>query len=130
MPASPATASPVPATSTRGQGSEQWGLVATPSVEIGTRIDLDATYTMRAYARAGVSLATQDSWTTDASLSSAPAGTGPFQSKVPMDSAIGRLGAGIQLQAGERLSFGVEYQGELSSKTTSNAGSLRLDLAF
>ena len=108
----------------------QWSLHATPAIEIGTRVDLNETTVMRAFAATGVSFSSADSWETSARLASAPAGVGVFDSEVPLASVVGRLTAGIDLANDDGFSLRVNYQGSFSDTYTSHGGALRIGYKF
>ncbi len=111
--------------------SSRWGVVGTPSVEIGKRFDLGPGYTLRGYARAGVSVSSVRDWTTQTRLAAAPSGAGGFDVTLPMDTVYGRVGAGVQLAGTNNgLSVRVEYDGAFSGHTSRNGGSLRVAQAF
>lgn len=111
-------------------GSDQLSLVATPSVEIGGRVAVGETNTLRPYARVGLALSNQDDWTSEARLSSAPGGAGDFDSSVPIDEVTAKVGAGLQLTTRRGLELRLQYDGQFSSNVTSHGGSLRLALPF
>ncbi|RVM75156.1 autotransporter domain-containing protein, partial [Sinorhizobium meliloti] len=75
----------------------QWSFHATPAIEVGTRVEVNETTVMRAFAGAGVSFSTVDSWDTSARLAGAPAGIGMFDSEVPLADVVGRVTAGLDL---------------------------------
>jgi uncharacterized protein YhjY with autotransporter beta-barrel domain len=111
-------------------GAGQWSFHATPAVEIGTRVELSETTVMRAYAAAGVSFSSTDSWDTSARLAHAPAGIGTFDSEVPLADVVGRLTAGVDLANDNGFSVRAQYSGAFSDTYTSHGGSLRLSYKF
>ena len=111
-------------------GAGQWSFHATPAVEIGTRVELNETTVMRAYAAAGVSFSTVDSWDTSARLAQAPAGIGGFDTEVPLADVVGRLTAGVDLANDNGFSVRAQYSGAFSDTYTSHGGSLRLSYKF
>ncbi|MGO4840519.1 autotransporter domain-containing protein, partial [Rhizobiaceae sp. 2RAB30] len=96
------------------QGTSQWSFHATPAVEVGTRVEVNETTVMRAYAAAGVSFGTADSWDTTARLAAAPAGVGLFDSQVPLADVVGRLTAGVDLANDNGIGLRLNYQGSFS----------------
>jgi uncharacterized protein with beta-barrel porin domain len=110
--------------------SDQWGLVVTPSVELGGRIALPGTYVLRPYGRMGVSFGNQSGWTSSSSFDGAPDGAGTFDTDVPMDDIVARVAGGMQLDGENGLGVRLQYDGEFSANLTSHAGSLRVSWAF
>lgn len=110
--------------------SGQWSFHATPALEVGTRVALNETTVMRAFAAAGVSFGSADSWETTARLANAPAGTGSFDSEFPLAQVVGRLTAGVDLAADNGFGLRVNYQGSFSDTYTSHGGALRLSYRF
>jgi uncharacterized protein with beta-barrel porin domain len=85
---------------------------------------------MRAFAAAGVSFSSADSWDTSARLANAPAGIGTFGSEVPLAAVVGRLTAGVDLASDNGFSLRLNYQGSFSDTYTSHGGALRLSYKF
>ncbi|HMR31496.1 MAG TPA: autotransporter outer membrane beta-barrel domain-containing protein [Geminicoccaceae bacterium] len=112
------------------RSSDQWSLVATPSVEVGGRVTVGETNTLRPYARVGLALSNQDDWTSKARLAAAPGGADGFESSVPMDEVTTKVGAGLQLDTQRGLELRLQYDGQFSSNLTSHGGSLRIALPF
>jgi outer membrane autotransporter protein len=110
--------------------SDQWALVATPSLELGGRIDLTEGWMFRPYLRGGVSFANQSSWSSAARLAGAPDDAGSFATEVPIDEVVGRIDAGLQVLNGGDVGVRVQYDGEFSGNVASHGGSLRVDLRF
>ncbi|OMQ38862.1 autotransporter outer membrane beta-barrel domain-containing protein [Ensifer sp. 1H6] len=108
----------------------QWSFHATPAIEVGTRVDVNKTTVMRAFAAAGVSFSSADSWDTSARLANAPAGIGTFGSEVPLGDVVGRLTAGVDLASDNGFSLRLNYQGSFSDTYTSHGGALRLGYKF
>jgi hypothetical protein len=112
-------------------GRSEWALLASPTLEIGTRYDLADDYSLRAYARVGATFSSLDSWATTARLVGAPAGIDSFTITKPMDTVYGRVGAGLQLTSlNKRVSLQAEYNGDFSSSSTRHTGSLKLSVGF
>ncbi len=110
--------------------TRQWSFTTTPAIEIGTRVDLSETTVMRAYAAAGVSFSSADSWDTSARLANAPAGVGAFESTVPLADVAGRLSAGVDIANADGFSLRVGYQGSFSDTYSSHGGTLRIAYKF
>ncbi|HWL71313.1 MAG TPA: autotransporter outer membrane beta-barrel domain-containing protein, partial [Geminicoccus sp.] len=112
------------------EASDQWGLVATPSLELGGRLDLAQGWMFRPYLRGGVSFADQSAWRSTARLAGAPDGAGSFATEVPIDEVVSRVDAGLQILNGGDVAVRVQYDGEFSDNVTSHGGSLRVDFRF
>jgi T5SS/PEP-CTERM-associated repeat protein/autotransporter-associated beta strand protein len=108
----------------------EWSFHATPALEVGTRVALGETTVMRAFAAAGVSFSSADSWETSARLANAPAGVGAFDTEVPLADVVGRLTAGVDIANDNGFSLRVNYQGSFSDTYTSHGGALRLGYKF
>ena len=118
------------ALSLKVEDESQWSLIATPSIELGTRIDLKPKQSLRAYSRVGVSFANQDDWHSSARFRDAPAGSGALSSVIPIDNVTGRVDVGLEFAASERLKLRLQYDGAFSENTNSHTGSLRASWAF
>lgn len=109
---------------------DQWSFHATPALEVGTQVSLGETVVLRAFAGAGVSFGSADTWETHARLISAPAGTGTFQSDMPLPGTTGRIYAGVDIASGNGFSLRTQYSGGFSDSTSSHSGTLRLSYRF
>ena len=85
---------------------------------------------LRPYAYAGVTVLTDDDWTAKARFNGAPSGTGSFETSLPIDDLVARIGAGVQVLTAAGVDFRFQYDGEFSDRTSSNAGSLKAILPF
>lgn len=110
--------------------SDQFVVGLSPMLEIGGRVDLSQGATMRPYAYAGASFLSDDSWDAQARFKGAPAGSDGFTTSLPGDNVIGRFGVGLQVNNQSGLDFRLQYDGEVSSKTTSHAGQLKVMYRF
>ena len=106
-------------------------LVVTPSVEIGTSRALKGGWSVAASAIAGISLSTEDDWSTSASLVAAPVGADAFSTSVPIAEVVGRIGLGVSL-ANLDAGFDVkaEYNGAFGNDYQSHGGRLRFTKKF
>ena len=111
-------------------GASQTTAMLTPMLEIGGRIAIDETMTLRPFLMAGVSFLSSDQWKQTGRLISAPAGAGGFTTSVPMDQVAGRVTAGVQLYTGRLLDFRVQYEGEYGGTVTAHGGSLVMSVKF
>ncbi|WP_051439512.1 autotransporter outer membrane beta-barrel domain-containing protein [Bordetella petrii] len=110
--------------------SDQFVVGLSPMLEVGGRLDLPAGATMRPYAYAGASFLSDDSWDAQARFKGAPAGSDGFRASLPGDDVIGRFGVGMQVNNRSGLDFRLQYDGEVSSHTTSHAGQLKVIYRF
>ncbi|WP_343715314.1 hypothetical protein [Inquilinus sp.] len=85
---------------------------------------------LRPYAYAGVTVLSDDDWTAKARFTGAPSGTGGFDASLPIDDVVARIGAGVQLMTTAGMDIRLQYDGEFSDRTSSNAGSLKAILPF
>ena len=112
-------------------GASQWTALATPALEVGTRLDLEGGYVLRGYAKVGATFSTTDGWTSTMRLEAAPASVGGFSVVLPMDDVFGRVGAGVDLMGLKNgISLRAEYEGAFSEHTSRNMGSLRFAVDF
>ncbi|WP_353151899.1 autotransporter outer membrane beta-barrel domain-containing protein [Pollutimonas bauzanensis] len=112
------------------QDSNQFVIGLSPMIEVGGRVELNNGAVMRPFAYAGVSLLSQDSYKVRASLQGAPVGSGDFETSMPMDNVIGRLGFGLQVSNVEGVDFRLQYDGEFSSHAQSHSGTLKVMVPF
>jgi len=99
-------------------------------LEMGGRVDLSSGWTLRPYASAGVSLLSQDSWVTTASLQGAPEGIGSFDIVSNLPDTLLRLDLGLQLFQERGLEMRAVYGLATGDDYLSNSGSLRLAHRF
>lgn len=112
------------------ESSDQFVVGLSPTLEFGGKVPLTNGAIMRPYMYAGVSLLSDDEYTVKAKLQGAQAGTGSFDSSLPMDDVIGRIGAGIQVSNAGGVDFRLEYDGQFSSHVQSHRGSVKLMVPF
>lgn len=110
--------------------SNQFVMGLSPTLEVGGRVPLGNGAIMRPYMYGGVSFLSEDEYTVNAHLQGAPAGSGSFETAVPMDDVIGRIGAGLQVSHAGGIDFRLQYDGEFSSHTQSHRGSLKVMVPF
>lgn len=110
--------------------TEQTTLALTPAVEVGGRLDLDTGYTLRPYARLGVTLLGDDDWTVSARLAGAPVGTPGFETRIPVDRVTTQVSAGLEVRAAEGLELRLSYDGAFSDYLQGHAGTLTMAWGF
>ena len=105
-------------------------LTGTPWMKLGRRVDLQGGGVLDAFVSAGVSLSTGEDFDTTARLSNAPAGTGDFTTRLDNPNVIGRLSAGLEVYATDRIQLRLQYDGSLADDQTSTGGQIRLSYFF
>ncbi|WP_153001052.1 autotransporter outer membrane beta-barrel domain-containing protein [Thiomicrospira sp. XS5] len=110
--------------------AQQTAFIGTPTLEIGSQFELSEGRTLRAFVRGGISMSSQDSWTTSARFSSAPDGVQDFETKIPIAQTVGRMNLGLQLFSTEGLDLRAEYEGGFGDDFETHAGMLRLIKKF
>src|SRR5690606_21756406 len=108
------------------ESSNQFVMGLSPMLEFGGKMALDNGTIMRPYLYGGVTLLSKDEYTVKARLQGAPAGAGSFETSLPMDNVIGRLGAGLQISNVSGIDIRLQYDGEFASKRQSHRGSLKV----
>ena len=111
------------------EDSDQFTFAFSPTLEVGGHVPA-GNATLRPYAYAGVSILTDDDWTAKARFTGAPGGAGSFDTSLPIDDVVARIGAGVQLLTTAGVDLRLQYDGEFSDRTSSNAGSLRAIVPF
>ncbi|SFH62394.1 autotransporter outer membrane beta-barrel domain-containing protein [Albimonas pacifica] len=114
----------------RVEDSDAAALVLTPSIEAGLRRDLGEDLGLRAWGRVGVSLSTLDSYDATARFAGDTTGAPGFVNGVAQSQAVGRIGLGASLQAGERIDVGVSYEGAFADGYTGHAGRIGVAIRF
>lgn len=113
----------------RVEDSDQFTFAVSPTLEVGGRVAA-GNATLRPYAYAGVTVLSDDDWTAKARFTGAPSGTGGFDTSLPVDDVVARIGAGVQVSGPSGIDIRLQYDGEFSSSISSNAASLRAVIAF
>jgi len=112
------------------ESSDKFIVGLSPTLELGGKVPLTDGAIMRPYMYAGVSLLSDDEYEVKAKLQGAQADSDSFESSVPMDDVIGRVGAGIQISNAGGIDFRLQYDGEFSSHVQSHRGSLKVMVPF
>jgi uncharacterized protein with beta-barrel porin domain len=111
------------------EDSDQFTFAFSPSIEVGGHIAA-GTAVLRPYAYAGVSILSDDDWTAKARFTGAPSGAGSFDTSLPIDDVVARIGAGVQVSTNAGIDIRLQYDGEFSDRVSSNAGSLKAIIPF
>jgi outer membrane autotransporter protein len=110
--------------------AHQTVVAGTPAVEIGKRLDLGGGTTLRAFATAGISLMSQNSWDVQSQFLGAPPGVGSFTTSIPTPNVVGPVDLGAQILSAQGVDARLQYDGEFAGNVVSNAGLLTLGLHF
>ncbi len=110
--------------------TDQTTLFATPALEVGARSDFSNEWILRTFARAGLDLASSDSWDQEARFVGAPDAASGFTTRLPLDEVSGMVTAGFDLQFTENTSAHIRYEGKFSENVSTNGGSIGLKLTF
>lgn len=111
-------------------GSDQVILGVSPMVEIGGRAQLGNGAMLRPFLYAGVSLLSRDDWKSSARLRGAPAGMGTFDTSLPIDDVIGKVGAGLEVTQAGGMDFRLQYDGQFSEHVRSHSATLKVMVPF
>lgn len=110
-------------------GSSQFTLGVSPMVEIGGRAELGNGAILRPFMYAGVSFLSQDDWKASARLRGAP-GARSFDTSLPIDDVVGRVGAGLEITKTGGVEFRLQYDGMFSKNVRSHSGTLKVMMPF
>ncbi|WP_052097462.1 autotransporter outer membrane beta-barrel domain-containing protein [Achromobacter sp. RTa] len=110
--------------------SDRFIMGVSPMIEFGGRSELKNGAMLRPFLYAGVSFLSQDDWTSSARLRGAPAGTGSFDTTLPIDDVVGRVGAGLQVMNAGGVDFRLQYDGQFSEHVRSNSATLKVMVPF
>ncbi|MFD4837131.1 autotransporter outer membrane beta-barrel domain-containing protein [Achromobacter sp. NPDC058515] len=111
-------------------GSDQFIMGVSPMIEFGGRAELKNGAMLRPFLYAGASFLSQDDWTSSARLRGAPAGAGSFDTSLPIDDVIGKVGAGLAVMKAGGVDFRLQYEGQFSQHVRSNSASLKVMVPF
>ncbi|MBV7482747.1 autotransporter outer membrane beta-barrel domain-containing protein [Bordetella sp. BOR01] len=111
------------------EGSDQFTFALSPTLEVGGRVDIKGA-TLRPYAYVGATFLTDDEWKTKARFAGAPDGSRGFQTSLPIDDSVARVGAGMQISTQGGVDVRLQYEGEFSSHASSNSASLKVGIPF
>jgi hypothetical protein len=111
------------------ESSDQFTLGVSPMVEFGGRAELDNGAVLRPFMYAGVSFLSQDDWTAGARLRGAQ-GAGTFDTSVPIDDVVGRVGAGLEITKTGGVELRLQYDGAFSKHVRSHSGTLKMMMPF
>jgi outer membrane autotransporter protein len=101
-----------------------------PMLELGGRYDGPHGLRLRPYAAAGITLPSDDTWTTRARLEGAPEGSGGFSTETKMPSVLGNLDLGLQLYQERGLEVKLELGFQVGEDYHNQSGSARVAYHF
>jgi len=110
--------------------SDNFIMGVSPMIEVGGRAELGNGALLRPFLYAGASFLSQDDWTSSARLRGAPAGTGSFDTSLPIDDVVGKVGAGLQVMNAGGVDFRLQYEGQFSQHVRSNSAALKVSMPF
>jgi outer membrane autotransporter protein len=111
-------------------GSSQTTFIATPSLEIGNRIDLNPTTVLRGYLTLGASIRSNDQRSVTASFVDASASDGSFDTTIDSPRVTGQMALGVALYRLGGFEARAEYDLASGSDFLSQGGTLRLAYHF
>lgn len=111
-------------------GSDQFVMGLSPMIEIGGRAELKNGGMLRPFLYAGASFLSQDDWTSSARLRGAPQGTGAFDTTLPVDDVVGKVGAGLAVMKAGSVDFRLQYEGQFSEHVSSHSAALKVMVPF
>ncbi|WP_255676080.1 autotransporter outer membrane beta-barrel domain-containing protein [Pusillimonas sp. MFBS29] len=112
------------------ESNNQFVMGVSPMIEFGGRVELDNGAVLRPYLYGGVTFLSENEYSVEARFQSAPEGAGKFETTIPMDDVIGRVGAGLQISNVSGIDFRLEYEGEFSEHVRSHRGMLKVMMPF
>lgn len=105
-------------------------LTGTPWLKLGRRVDMEGGGLLDAYVSGGLSLSTGEDFDTTARLAGAPPGTGDFTTRLDNPNLVGRLSAGLEIYATDRIQLRLQYDGSFADDQATNAGQFRISYFF
>lgn len=109
--------------------SDDLELAFTPSVEFGTKVQLDDVV-LRPYASFGATFTPDGKWEMDSRLEGTPRGTAPFVSQFVVPGMIGRVSVGLDLVQAQGLEVKTQYDLRYATDLVSHTGTLRVGYRF
>lgn len=109
-------------------GADKWQLAVVPGVEIGAAYS-GFGWTLKPYARAGVSFASGDDMAMSARFAAAPA-IDAFMVSSRMDHVMAEIEAGVNLLSTGGISAKLSYQGHVGTVTEDHTGGLKVQMPF
>ena len=111
------------------EGQSDTAFISTAGLEMGTKLPISTTVTLRPFASAALEYGSPRSWTTTARFADQPQGDS-FDLKTAGPETLGRFSIGADLLGAKNVAFSVQYAPELGKGFTSHSGTARLTIAF
>ncbi|MFH1554766.1 MAG: autotransporter domain-containing protein [Pseudomonadota bacterium] len=111
-------------------GASQTTFIVSPTVEVGTRVDLADGTVLRPFASLGASFLSNGSWITTSYLLGAPVGTGTFDTVTYTPDMLGNFDMGLQLVTAKNWEFKLDYGVSVGQDFLSQAGMARIAVHF
>lgn len=108
--------------------ADKWIMSVAPGVEVGATLT-GFGWTVKPYARAGVSFASGDQMAMSASFVSAPS-VGAFMVSSRLDSVMADIEAGVNLLSLDGISAKLSYQGHIGTVSEDHTGGLKVQMPF
>ncbi|MFO1073622.1 MAG: autotransporter outer membrane beta-barrel domain-containing protein [Geminicoccaceae bacterium] len=102
---------------------------ASPGIELGSRIDLAGGSIVRPYLDLGLTWSSANNWTPDARFADQP-GSDDFRTEIANPNLIGHLSLGIDMITTASVDIKLQYDLDLASGYTANAGMLKAAYRF
>lgn len=112
------------------EGGDQFIVGLSPMIEVGGRAQLENGMVLRPYMYAGVSLSSRDEWSSRARLRGAPADVAAFNTVLPFDDVVGKVGVGLDVMRHSGMDLRLQYDGRFSSRMRSHSATLKLVVPF
>lgn len=103
--------------------------MATPALEAGTRVALDAAGALRVYGMLGLSLLSKDGFSASAALAGVPGG-GTFDITAPIPAVFGKAAVGVELFRDGGIEARLQYNADFGSGYVGQAATFRLGYNF
>ncbi len=104
-------------------------LTGTPWLKVGRRVNLEGGQILDAYVAGGASLSAGEDFDVTAHFLATPE-AGSFQTTLDNPGFVGRVTAGLELYASDRLHVRVQYDGGFANDQTTNGAQFRLSYLF
>lgn len=111
------------------QGEADTALIGVAGIEMGTKLPLFATLTLRPFASAALEFGSRRDWTTTAAFAG-QASNDSFAVKTARPGTLERFAIGAYVLGSKRIAFSVQYAPELAKDFVSHSGTARLTIAF
>jgi hypothetical protein len=111
------------------EGQSDTVFIGTVGLELGTKVALSPTVTLRPFASAALEYGSPRNWTTTARFADQQQGES-FNLTTAGPGTLGRFSIGADLIGVKNVAFSLQYAPELGNGFTSHSGTARLSIAF